>query len=72
MKKDEQGQYIELADFLKFLKLVTTGGQAKLLIRSGEVKVNGEVETRVRRKLRDGFVISCKNSEYKVDFSKLS
>ena len=72
MKTDEHGQYIELADFLKFLKLVSTGGQAKVLISSGEVKVNNEAEKRVRRKLRNNHVVSCKNNEYKVDLSKLS
>ena len=71
MKTDEHGQYIELADFLKFLKLVSTGGQAKVLIRSGEVKVNGEVETRVRRKLRNNDVVEYKDKKYTVDESKL-
>ncbi|VVB81765.1 S4 domain protein [uncultured archaeon] len=72
MKTDETGPYIELADFLKVLGLAATGGQAKVLIRSGEVKVNGEVEKRVRRKLRNNYAVSCKNNEYKVDLSKLS
>ncbi len=72
MKTDEQGPYIELADFLKVINLATTGGQAKLLIRGGEVKVNNEMEKRVRRKLRNNYVVSCKNNEYKVDLSKLS
>ncbi len=72
MKQDEQGKYIELADFLKFLGLAPTGGQAKVLIRSGEVRVNSEVETRVRRKLRDKSVVMYKNTEFVVDFRKLS
>jgi ribosome-associated protein len=40
----------------QFLQLcgVPTGGQAKVLIQSGEVSVNGEVETRRRRKLVPG------------------
>lgn len=33
---------------------VETGGQAKQLIQNGNVLVNGEVETRRRRKLREG------------------
>jgi ribosome-associated protein len=40
-----------LDQFLKLCGLVSTGGQAKLLIQSGEVKVNGVVETRRRKKL---------------------
>ena len=33
---------------------VETGGQAKLLIQAGEILVNGEVETRRRKKLFEG------------------
>ncbi len=40
--------------FLKIKGVVDTGGQAKLLIQDGEVKVNGKVETRRGRKLIQG------------------
>ena len=46
--------YIELNTFLKIKNLAATGGQAKVLIRSGEVLVNDQVETRNRRKLVAG------------------
>lgn len=45
---------IKLDQFLKFQGMVQTGGQAKLLIQSGEVRVNGAVETRRGRKLTKG------------------
>jgi ribosome-associated protein len=45
---------IKLDQFLKFQGLVQTGGQAKMLIQAGEVKVNGTVETRRGRKLVKG------------------
>lgn len=45
---------IKLDQFLKLADVAGTGGQAKLLIQSGRVKVNGEVETRRGRKLRAG------------------
>jgi len=67
MKQDKQGNYIELADFLKLKGVVGTGGQAKLLIRAEKVKVDGEVETRVRRKLRQGFVVECNENKFKVE-----
>ena len=35
--------FIRLDSFLKLAGLVSTGGQAKILIGEGEVKVNGEV-----------------------------
>ncbi len=45
---------IKLEQFLKLAQVVSTGGQAKLLIQDGQVKVNGEVELRRGRKLRPG------------------
>lgn len=45
---------IKLEQFLKLARIAPTGGQAKLLIQSGQVRVNGEVETRRGRKLRPG------------------
>ena len=49
-----QGEYIKLDQFLKLANMVESGGQAKVLIQGGQVKVNGEVETRRGRKLRQG------------------
>ena len=45
---------IELARFLKLQGLVGTGGEAKLRIQGGEVRVNGFQETRRGRKLKPG------------------
>lgn len=42
---------IELYKILKFEGLVSSGGEAKSLIDDGQVEVNGEVETRRRRKI---------------------
>jgi ribosome-associated protein len=49
-----KSDFIELDNLLKVLELVSNGAQAKELIVSGEVKVNGQAETRIRRKLRAG------------------
>ena len=53
----------------QFLKTcgVPTGGQAKLKIQTGEVMVNGLVETRRRRKLRVGDEVTFDNTIYVVD-----
>ena len=40
-----------LDQFLKLASIAESGGHAKVMIQGGEVKVNGEVETRRRRKL---------------------
>jgi len=50
---------IHLDQFLKLQGLVSTGGHAKMLIQGGEVKVNGQVETRRRRQLRIGDVVEA-------------
>jgi len=48
---------IRLDQFLKLNNLTGSGGEAKVLIQSGEVQVNGEVETRRRRQLKPGDVV---------------
>lgn len=45
------GKPLQLDQFLKLCGVVETGGQAKQLIQGGEVMLNGEVETRRRKKL---------------------
>jgi ribosome-associated protein len=45
---------IKLDQFLKREGVVFSGGEAKHLIQSGMVSVNGEVETRRGRKLHPG------------------
>lgn len=61
---------ISLNDALKLAGLAGTGGQAKMLIQSGQVKVNGEVETRRKRKLREGDVISVGEDEFVLDLEE--
>lgn len=50
----ETDQSIRLDQFMKLTGFCGTGGQAKLLIQTGEVQVNDQVETRRRRKLLPG------------------
>ena len=45
---------IRLDQFMKLVGLVKSGGEAKHLIQSGQVMVDGVVETRRSRKLRPG------------------
>ncbi len=47
-------EYIELIKLLKRLRLVESGGQAKLAVEEGLVMVNGQTEHRKRAKLRKG------------------
>jgi ribosome-associated protein len=57
---------IKLDQFLKVIQVVSTGGQAKLLIQSGAVTVNGTVETRRGRKLVNGDRVSISGQTYTV------
>lgn len=54
---------IKLEQFLKLAQVVATGGQAKMLIQSGAVRVNGVVETRRGRKLRPGDTVVVDGEE---------
>jgi ribosome-associated protein len=49
-----RGEYITLAHAVKAVGLADTGGQAKLLVREGDVTVNGAAVTQPGRKLRVG------------------
>ncbi|PKP32316.1 MAG: RNA-binding protein [Bacteroidetes bacterium HGW-Bacteroidetes-17] len=56
-------EFIELNKLLKFLGWVETGGEAKICIAEGDVKVNGETELRIRCKLRIGDKIQFREQE---------
>jgi len=47
-------EFVELDNLLKAMELAANGAEAKQNITTGLVKVNGQVETRIRRKLRSG------------------
>lgn len=47
-------EFIKLQDLLKFAGAVETGGDAKLIIQEGRVKVNDEVCAMRGKKLRPG------------------
>jgi len=57
---------VELYKILKFESMANSGGQAKLFIDDGLVKVNGEVETRKRKKILSGDVIELFDHVIKV------
>lgn len=63
----QEEETIQLDQFLKLCEAASTGGHAKLMIQGGEVTVNGEVETRRRRKLRAGDVVVCGGETYVIE-----
>jgi len=52
------GDMIRLGQFLKLADLIETGGEGKVLIASGDVSVNGEVDLRRGRQLHPGDVVT--------------
>jgi ribosome-associated protein len=48
---------IRLGQALKLAGLAESGGEARTLIADGDVRVNGEIETRRGRQLRRGDVV---------------
>jgi ribosome-associated protein len=50
-------EYIDLLQFLKATGIAATGGEAKMLVDEGFIRVDGEEESRRRRKLRPGMSI---------------
>lgn len=60
---------VELYKILKFEGLVGTGGEAKIVIDEGLVKVNGKVEHRRRNKIRSGDIIEFNEQEFKIQLT---
>lgn len=54
---------VELYKILKFEGVVSSGGEAKAEIDNGQVMVNGEIETRRRKKIVSGDIIEYKKEK---------
>ena len=65
---DDNSPIIRLDQFLKAHAVVGTGGQAKLLIQDRQILVNGEVETRRRKQLKNGDVVQYEDLQLTVEF----
>lgn len=59
-------EFIKLGQVLKAAGWVEDGVEAKLVIQDGQVKVNGETDTRRGRKLYDGDVVSFQERQIKI------
>ncbi len=65
MKKvNIEGETIKLDQLLKLVNVAQSGGHAKILIQSGQVKVNGNVEYKRGKKLKDKDVIELNGGKY--------
>jgi ribosome-associated protein len=59
--------YIKLDSFLKAVNVVGSGGEAKIVIAEGQVRVNGEAELRRGRKLYPGDRVALGGHEFSVE-----
>jgi len=60
------GEYIPMIQLLKATNLVSTGGEAQIVVDQGEVKYNGEVDYRKRLKVKPGDVVEFRGNTIKV------
>ncbi len=55
--------YIKLDQFLKYIGIVQTGGEGKIIIKNERVKVNGEIITERGKKIKKGDKIEILGAE---------
>jgi ribosome-associated protein len=61
-----KGEFIALCDLLKTTGIANSGGQAKVMVADGLVKVDGAIELRKTAKIRQGQLIECFDHQIKV------
>lgn len=60
------GEFVELNQLLKLVGICDSGGAGKMLVASGDVRVDGKVELRKTCKIRAGQVVSLGDIRIKV------
>lgn len=66
LKLRENDEFINLIQLLKAMNLVESGAMAKGVIDEDLVMVDGEVESRYRRKIYDGMIVEFEGEKVKV------
>jgi len=61
------GDFIELFKLLKILNISSTGGEAKIMIDQGLIKVNDKVDTRKRAKIKPGDIVIAGETKIYVE-----
>ncbi len=59
-------EFIPLIQLLKATRIAQSGGEAQIFVVQNIVKVNGQLETRKRAKIRHGDIVSCLGKEILV------
>ena len=68
-KVNVSGEFIQLNQLLKLENVVSSGGEAKALIESGKVLVNGEKADVVRKKLRQGDTVRVGHNVWVIELT---
>jgi len=61
-----RGENVRHCDLLKLAGISECGGQGKQLVAAGEVKVDGQPESRKAAKIRAGQVVECRGARIVV------
>ncbi len=67
MKVKITAEFITLGQLLKITDWISSGGEAKVAVKTLNIKVNGEKEDRRGRKLYPNDKIQIENKEYEVE-----
>lgn len=65
-KLKSEEAFIELNKLLKITGLAQTGGHAKIMIKNGEVSLNGKPELQIRKKIREKDEVNCNEQIIRV------
>ena len=61
-----KGEFIALCDLLKTTGIANSGGQGKMFIADGIVKVDSKIELRKTAKIRAGQVVECFSNQITI------
>jgi ribosome-associated protein len=59
--------FIKLDQFIKWCGVSSSGVEAKYIVKEGNVKVNGNVETQRGKKLKGGDIVEINGVSYQID-----
>lgn len=61
-----RGEHVELCNLLKLVGIASSGGEGKVLVADGQVKVDGVLETRKTAKIRPGQLVECQGQHIRL------
>ncbi len=62
-----RGEYIKLAQLLKYEGIAETGGMAGEMILSGKVRLNGEICLEKNKKIHPGDIVSVGDEQIRIE-----